>query len=191
MLYLYLNHPLIAMIIRDKNQKTVYSVVSHKKYSDGFANIYRVDFKQLKAKSMIRVLVVDTNLALVDELDYFEFIANCSDVNAAPSVNLEALKAKLNTDVIQSIEQHKRIESESQNRLIDIKINSMENYFEKQINKVKRLQKKVQQEDIQRMRIGEIENLENRKDEKIGELMGQKEGSLGFEVLGVLEVFYG
>jgi len=187
-LYLYLNHPIIAMIIRDKNQKTVYSVLSHKKYSDGFAIIYRVDFKQLKAKSMIRVLVVDTNLALVDELDYFEFIANCSEVKAEPSVNLEALKAKLNAEVIQSIEQHKRIESESQNRLIDIKINSMENYFEKQINKVKRLQNKVQQEDIQRMRIGEIDNLENRRDEKIGELMGQKDGSLGFEVLGVLEI---
>ena len=188
MLYLYLNHPIIAMIIKDKNQKTVYSVVSYKKYSDGFAIIYRVDFKQLKAKSMIRVLVVDTNLALVEELDYFEFIANCSEVKAEPSVILEELKAKLNSKVIQSIEQHKSIESASQNRLIDIKINSMENYFEKQINKVKRLQKKVQQEDIQRMRIGEIDNLENRRDEKIGELMGQKEGSLGFEVLGVLEI---
>jgi len=187
-LYLYLNHPIIAMIIRNKNHKTVYSVVSHKKYVDGFAIIYRVDFKQLKAKSMIRVLIVDTNLALVEELDYFEFIVNCSEVKAEPTVNLEALKAKLNTELIQSIEQHKRTESESQNRLIDIKINSMENYFEKQINKVMRLQKKVHQEDIQRMRIGEIDNLKNRRDEKIEELMGQKEGSLGFEVLGVLEI---
>jgi hypothetical protein len=38
------------------------------------------------------------------------------------------------------------------------------------------------------MRGKEIDNLENRKDEKIGELMGQKDGSLGFEVLGVLEI---
>jgi len=176
------------MIIRDKNYKTVYSVVSHKKYNSGFAIIYRVDFKQLKAKSMIRVLVVDTNLSLVEELDYFEFIADSREIKAEPTVNLEALKAKLNSKVIQSIEKHKGIESESQNRLIDIKINSMENYFEKQINKVKRLQNKVQQEDIVRMRIGEIENLENRRDEKIDELMGQKEGSFGFEVLGVLEI---
>ncbi len=187
-LYLYLNHPIIGMIIREKNHKTLYSVISHKKYSRGFAIVYRVDFKQLKTKSMIRVLVVDTNLTLVDELDYFEFIVNAKELKVEPTVNLEELKAKLNREVIQSIEQHKRIESESQNRLIEIKIDSMKNYFEKQINKVKRLQKKVHQEDIQRMRIGEIENLENRRDEKVLELMGQKEGSLGFEVLGSLEI---
>jgi SNF2 family DNA or RNA helicase len=187
-LYLYLNHPIIAMIIRDKNYKSVYSVVSHKDYSSGFAIIYRVDFKQLKVKSMIRVIVVDKNLALVEELDYFEFISKCSEAKAKSSINLEELKAKLNLKVIQFIEQHKQIESKSQNRLIDIKINSMQNYFEKQINKVKRLQKKVQQEDIVRMRIGEIENLENRRDEKIRELMGQKEISFGFEILGVLEI---
>ena len=187
-LYLYLNHPIIAIIIRDRNHKTLYSVVSHTKYSDGFAIIYRVDFKQLKVKSMIKVLVVDTHLDLVDELDYFEFIVNCRKSQAQPTQNLEALKAKLNTKVIQSIEQHKRTESASQNRLIDIKINSMENYFEKQINKRKRLEREVHQEDIRRMRIKEIENLENQRYEKIGELMGQKEGSLGFEVLGSLEI---
>ncbi len=190
-LYLYLNHPIIGMIIRGKNHKTLYSVLSHKKYGAGFAIIYRVDFKQLKTKSMIRVLVVDTNLTLVDELDYFEFIVNAKELKGEPTVNLEELKAKLNTKVIQSIEQHKRIESEFQNRLIDIKIDSMKNYFEKQISKAKRLQKKVHQEDIQRMRIGEIENLENRRDEKILELMGQKDGALWFKVLGSLEVFHG
>jgi len=41
------------------------------------------------------------------------------------------------------------------------------------------------------MRIGEIENLENRRDEKIRELMEQKEISFGFEVFGVLGVFNG
>jgi hypothetical protein len=66
-LYLYLNHPIISIIIRDKNYKTVYSVVSHKQYNNSFAIIYRVDFRQLKERSMIRVLIVDTNLDLVDE----------------------------------------------------------------------------------------------------------------------------
>jgi len=187
-LYLYLNHPIISIIIRDKNYKTVYSVVSHKQYNNSFAIIYRVDFRQLKERSMIRVLIVDTNLDLVDELDYFEFIHNCRETKAKPNINLEALKAKLNSKVIEAIEQHKLIESASQNRLIDIKINSIENYFEKQINKVQRLQKKVQQEDIQRMRIGEIENLKNQKDKKIKELESQKEISSSFEILGIVGI---
>lgn len=187
-LYLYLNHPIISMIMRDKRYKIIYSVVSHTKYRDGFALIYRVDFKQLKTKSMIRVLVVDRDLSFVNELDYFEFISNCSEVKANSTVNLEELKNKLNAEVIKSIEKHKQIESKSQNRLIDIKINSIQNYFDKQIDKAKRLQKKVHQEDILRMRIREVENLENRRDEKIRELIGQKEGNLGFEVLGLVEI---
>ena len=187
-LYLYLNHPVMAIIIKDKNHKTLYAKISHSGYGDGFAIIYRVDFNQLKSKSMIRVLVVDRALSLLDELDYFEFIVNCKVFKGEATRNLEALKAKLNSKVIQSIEQHKNIELASQNRLIEIKIDSMKSYFEKQINKVKRLQKKVKQEDIQRMRIGEVENLENRRDEKILELEGQKEGSMEFEILGVVGI---
>jgi hypothetical protein len=50
------------------------------------------------------------------------------------------------------------------------------------------LQKKVQQEDIQRMRIGEIENLKNQKDKKIKELESQKEISSSFEILGIMGI---
>jgi superfamily II DNA or RNA helicase len=187
-LYLYLNHPIIKMIAKERSFKTAYSVVNLKGYSQGFALIYRVDFKQLKAKSMMRVIVVDKALIKVDELDYFDFMGKCSMSKSKPSTNLVQIQKRLQPIVIESIEQHKQIESEVQNRLIDIKIDSIESYFIKQINKVKRLEQKVQQEDIVRMRIGEIGNLEARCKEKVEELMGQREIFSGFEVLGVLEI---
>jgi hypothetical protein len=191
MLYLYLNHPIIKMITKKRSSKTAYSVVNLKGYSQGFALIYRVDFKQLKAKSMMRVIVVDKELSKVDELDYFEFMARCSMSKAKPSTDLVQIQKRLQPIVIESIEQHKQVESEIQNRLIDIKIDSIESYFTKQINKVKRLEQKVQQEDIVRMRIGEIGNLETRCKEKVEELEGQREIFSGFEVFGVLEVYDG
>ena len=140
---------------------------------------------------MIRVMVVDNDLSLIEEVDYFEFIGGCSNTQAEPTLNLAEIKTKLNSKVINSIEQHKRIESEAQNRLIDIKIDSITNYFEKQIKKVKRVQKDVQQEGIVRMRVGEVENLEAKCRDKVDELMGQREIFSGFEVFGVLEIYNG
>ena len=49
----------------------------------------------------------------------------------------------------------------------------------------------MQQEDIVRMRVGEIGNLEARCKEKVEELMGQREIFSGFEVFGVLEISEG
>lgn len=60
----------------------------------------------------------------------------------------------------------KKDEAQKQMRLINIKIDSINSYFEKQINKVKKLEQKVSQEDVKRMRIGEIENLKIKEPKK-------------------------
>ena len=60
--------------------------------------------------------------------------------------------------------------------------------FEKQINKVKKLEQKVLQEDVKRMRIGEIENLKSQREKKLEELEEQKNVKSSFEILGVMEI---
>ena len=187
-LYLYLNHPIISIITKDKKHKTLYGTLTHATYKNAYAIIYRVDFKGLKTKSMIRVLVLDEKFIKIDELDYFEFISLCSSTTIQPKINLESIKQKANAQIIQSVQKHKEKEIQTQNRLIDIKIDSISSYFEKQIAKTKRLKNKAQQEDILRMRVGEVSNLEMKREEKVAELMGMKEVFEGFEVLGVLEI---
>lgn len=56
------------------------------------------------------------------------------------------------------------------------------------MEKVKRLEQKLSNEDVKRMRIGEIENLKIQKEKKIQELENQKEIKSSFEVLGCLEI---
>jgi superfamily II DNA or RNA helicase len=187
-LYLYLNNPIISIITRDKIHKTIYSIVSSDKYKDNYAVVYRVNFKQMKNKSVIRTIVFDKNLALIDEIDYFEFINECSHTETTININLEEIKTKSTTLIIKSIEEQKVIEAINQNRQIDIKINSINNYFDKQMEKVKRLEQKLSNEDVKRMRIGEIENLKIQKEKKIQELENQKEIKSSFEVLGCLEI---
>lgn len=185
-LYLYLDNPIISIIIKDKKDKTIYSNLSHTKYTNGYAVIYRANMKQLKEKSYIKTIVLDKELELIDEVDYFEFMDSCVAVNIKTDENLEEIKRRSNHHVISSIEMQKKLESLAQNRLIDTKINSITNHFEKQINKVTRLEQKVSQEDVKRMKIGEIENLKTQCNQKIEELGSQKEIKSDFEILGVV-----
>ena len=187
-LYLYLDSPILSMIIRDMPQQTTYAQVSHTRYTDGYAVIYRADFQQLKDKSLIKTVILDRALKWVDEVDYFEFIEGCSESSATNSTDFESVKASAMQYIIESIKKQELQESASQCRLIEIKIDSISNYFEKQINKVKRLQQNVKQEDIQRMRIAEVENLKQRRDEKIVELEEQKKVSSRFESLGIIGI---
>lgn len=169
-------------------QQTIYAQVSHTRHTEGYAVIYRADLQQLKDKSLIKTVILDKALKLVEEEDYFEFIEGCSESSATNPTDFEGVKASAMPYIIESIQQQELLESASQHRLIEIKIDSISNYFEKQINKVKRLQQNVKQEDIQRMRIAEVENLKQRRDEKITELEEQKRVSSRFEILGILGV---
>jgi len=187
-LYLYLNSPILSMITRDMPQQTIYTHISHSSYTDGYAIIYRADFRQLKDRSVVKSTILDKALGFVDEVDYFEFIEGCSESRVTDSTDFESIKSAAMPYIIESIQKQERLESSAQQRLIEIKINSISNYFEKQINKVKRLQQNVKQEDIQRMRMGEIENLKQRRDEKIAKLEKQKRVSSRFELLGIVGV---
>jgi len=187
-LYMYINNPILNIIVRDKTYRIIYTKVSNTKYKNDYAVIYRVDFKQLKNKSFIKTIILNKENVTVDELDYFEFINVCSDINIQTETNLETIKTLVNHEVVRSIEKLKTIEMEKQNRQIDIKIQSISKHFEKQINRAKRLELKVLHEDVKRMRIAEVENLTRQKNIRIGELEKQKNITSSFEILGVLQL---
>jgi SNF2 family DNA or RNA helicase len=187
-LYLYLNHPIISIITKNKNYTTLYSIISHQKYKDGYTVIYRVDLQQLKSKSYIKAVILDSALGYVEEIDYFKFINDCDAAKETKGMHFETVKSKASVYIIRNIEAQKSIEEQNQNRQIEIKIDSIKNYFDKQIKKVKRLEQKVLQEDVKRMRIGEIENLKSQRDKKIQELESQKEISSSFEILGIVGI---
>jgi len=188
-LYLYLNHKLMRMIISLMDrEKKLYTMLKHNYYKNGYAVIFRLNFKQLKVKSILQVIVVDNNMQFINEVDYFEFIRDCSKSDSEFDRDLKGLEEKVLIEVIKSKEKHEIRESTIQNRLIDIKINSIKNYFQKKINKAKRLKKKVNDEGIIRMKIGQVENLEVKEKDKINELMNQKRMVSDFEILGIVGI---
>jgi len=88
--------------------------------------------------------------------------------------------------VIDSINRQEQDISENYNALIDVKLESINEHFNKQINRAKRIRDKVQQQDINRMRVAEIDNLEAQKKSKIELLLKQKKTSSSFEILSII-----
>jgi SNF2 family DNA or RNA helicase len=187
-LYLFLNHPIISIITKNRSHKLLYTSVQTDKYENGFAVLYRLDLQQIKPRSILKMLILNKDLEAMDEVDYFEFIQECRNNTSEVQIDFEDIKNRVSDKIIQSIEQFKSIESISQNKRIDIKINSISSYFDKQISKVERLSQQVPQEDVRRMRIGQVDNLKIKRDEKIEELEKQKEINSTFEILGIVEV---
>jgi superfamily II DNA/RNA helicase len=187
-LYLFLNNPIIRMIASAKNYSTMYSTANNPNYPNKVAVIYRADFKQQKPKSIIKTLILDNELSFIDELDYFEFISNCTPIELKSNVDFGKLKSNVTHQIVRCLEKYKISEIENQTRIIDIKINSVKSYFEKQINRASRMEEKVLHEDVKRMKIGEIDNLKNQRDKKINDLEKQKNSTSSFEILGLIEL---
>jgi hypothetical protein len=180
------------MITRQKRPKIIYTILKHSKYNSGFAIVYRVDMKQIKSKSYIKTMIFNDDLICREEQDYFEFVDGCEAVEqTALTFDAQSIKSKVTPFIIQSMETQKAIENENQNRLIETKINSITSYFERQIQRSKKSQAQVLQEDVKRMRVAEADNLILQRDIKIAELEAQREIKGSFEILGVvrLEVY--
>jgi len=187
-LYLFINSPIIDMILRGINYSTIYSKAINPNYINKIAIIYRADFKQAKPKSFIKTLILEKDFSFFEEIDYFEFISECSSVDLESSINFDDIKSSVIPQITNSIESCKKVELEKLSNLVDTKINSISSYFEKQINRVRRLERKVSHEDIRRMRVGEIDNLIEQKERKIKELELQKTINTSFEILGMIEL---
>lgn len=187
-LYLFLNSPIMNMITKESGYDTIYSKASNINYKNKFAVIFRADFKQHKPKSFIKTLVLEKDLSFFEELDYFEFISNCSPAELKTNTDFSKLKADAAPEIINYLENYKISELEDQTRIVDVKIQSVNNYFNKQIDKARRMEEKVLHEHVKRMKIGEIDNLKYQRDTKIINLEKQKTITSSFEILGLIEL---
>ena len=185
-LHLTLNNPIIGILTKDRSYTTLYANLTSKVYCNKFAVIYRVDFKQQKIKSFINTLLLNEDYSLFKEVDYFNFIENCQVNTENESIDFDGVKNDIASVVIERINKKEEEISENYNSLIDVKIESINEHFNKQIRRAKKLKDKVQQQDINRMRVAEIDNLINQKNKKLKELDQQKSIQKSFEILSIL-----
>ncbi|MDD3060225.1 MAG: helicase-related protein [Sulfurimonas sp.] len=186
-LYIFLDSPIISMITKESLVSFMYSSLTHTTYKNAYAIIYRAEFLELRSKNILKTMIVDSAFAFAHELDYFEFMDGVLE-DSKETFETANIKQNATVQVIKSLERQKDVEQQNQNRQIDIKINSIKSHFEKQINKVKRVEEKLHQDDVKRMRTAEIENLKKQRDKKVEELEAKREVKSSFEILGIVRL---
>jgi len=184
MLFLSIAHPFIMMIAPSKNATPLYTTLRHSHYQSMVGVIYRADIHARKPKSSLCITLVN-DTRTVETLDYFDFMAHATPSNEISTKDAEAIKSRLMPHMMHHIETLKSDESESLNRLIDVKIHSLANYYDKKIIQAKKMEAKVTEEGVLRMREAQIDNLIEDKRLKIAELEKQREIAGSFEILGM------
>ena len=186
--YIFLNHPIISLITKNKKIEKVYSVAKHSSYNNIYAIIYRLELNSQKNRSFLKTVLIDENYKLIDNIDYFDFISDCKEIENFSEVDFTKAEDIAKRFIVNELKTQREKEKKEQNRIIDIKINSVKNYFAKRIEQAKRVENKLTQIDVKRMKLAEIENLEKKRNEKIKELENAKEVAGSFEILGVAKV---
>ena len=79
-------------------------------------------------------------------------------------------------------------ENKSNNRIIDVKVNSVKNHFDKQKTKILEVINKIKDNDIKRMKTAEIENITSKQVSKITELEQYRNITHSFETLGIIQI---
>jgi superfamily II DNA/RNA helicase len=187
MVFLSISHPFIMMIAPNKQSTSLFAHVAHPKFANCTGVIYRADIHARKAKSSLLVTLQYPNGA-IETCDYFDFMAEVQSSDSTTTNDAESIKNSIMPHIMNHIETLKADESESLNRLIDVKIQALTNYYDKKIAQAKKMEAKVREEGVLRMREAQIDNLIEDKDSKIIALEKQREIAGSFEILGMMEI---
>ena len=179
---------LLKLLLKDKKPNVIHAILSSSQFSNSYAVIYRIDFTAIKAKSVLETLVFNNDLSIVEHTDYFDFINKCSYFETAKFEELNNLKTNANHYIIEREQAIKERELETLNSLIDIKVKSITQHFEKQISRAHKIEMKVSQADVKRMRVAEVSNLKEQLNEKIQTLNNQKKITSSYEILGFIKI---
>lgn len=187
MLFLSISHPFIMMIAPNKSATPLYTTIAHPNYPRAVGVIYRADIHARKPKSSLCITLLN-DVGTVETLDYFDFITHATQVNEIDTSDLDSIKNRTMPHVMSYIEKLKSEESEVLYRLIDVKIQALTNYYDKKIAQAKKMEAKVIEEGVLRMREAQIDNLIEDKRLKIAELEKQREIAGSFEILGMVGI---
>jgi SNF2 family DNA or RNA helicase len=187
MLFLSISHPFIMMIAPNKSATPPYTIITHPNYSSSVGVIYRTDIHARKPKSSLCITLLNDS-ETAETLDYFDFITHATQVNEIGTSDADNIKNRTMPHIVGYIEEVKSVESNALYRLIDVKIQALTNYYDKKITQAKKMESKVREEGVLRMREAQIDNLIEDKLLKIAELEKQREISGSFEILGIVKL---
>lgn len=182
-------HPLIK-IIADNSQCDLGDFSCVNSSLDGsFAIVYKTEFSSFKTTIKHKVLVLNSDLKKIQDIDYYTFFENSKNINHLSShSDLKPVKSKAQKIISEvfnnSLLHEKMIASETLKK----KKNALKLHFKKKHDMAIKASKKATQVDIIRMRQSQLDNINDLEKERISQLENKMMVSGSFQILSVIEM---
>lgn len=186
-LYFFINNPLISLINKKSNPIISHCHVNNQKYTNKIAIVFRVNLNKYKNKTLLKTIIVDVN-DYIEEVDFFDFVSESKDISEYNKIDQKQLAILSNKYIINYLDHLIEEEINSNNRIIDVKVNSVKNHFDKQRAKITEVINKINHKDVTRMKMSEIENITIKQNTKIEELEKYRSISHSYEILGIIQI---
>ena len=180
--------PLTRMLLKGKAIVEGIVLAEHKRFSNGYVCIGRLDMNSRKTQSKLVTLFISHDYKSYKEIDFELFMSGLENDSRITDFETESLKQFASTILIKQLDQERKAFEKNISKQIDQKINSLNSYMEKRIKTSKRLVSSVKESNIIRMKLSEIENLENQQSRRIRELELQKKITASYKILGLIQL---
>lgn len=186
-IYFFINNPIVDIITKNKNPIIPFCQVKNNNHSNKYAIVFKININHYKKKAQLKTIIIDEN-ENVEELDFFDFINESKNSTNDNKIDLNQLASFSNNHIIKYLDILMQQENKSNNRIIDVKVNSVKNHFDKQKTKILEVINKIKDNDIKRMKTAEIENITSKQVSKITELEQYRNITHSFETLGIIQI---
>jgi superfamily II DNA or RNA helicase len=184
-----MSHPLMKIIADDSQcDFDNYSFVSSN--MDGsFAVVYKTEFKSFKSSINHKVVILDSELNKLQDIDYYTFYENSKSIDKhLDSSELKKVKdlaqKTISEDFNKSLEYEKMITLETLKK----KKKALLKHFSKKREIAATAEKRAIQADIIRMRQSQLDNVNDLEKSRIQQLESKMKVSGSFQILSVIRI---
>lgn len=186
--YFSLSHPLIKMVLKKQND-IVYSMLQNQSLDNGYAVVYREEIIAHKKTSVLKTLVFDNDLNIIDDPDYYTFVSESINISSNKAVEeLQVKKNAMEPFIIKKLEINVADRKATASRLIDQKVLALKEHYEKRRAHAQKMKEKVANLDVIRMRRAQVDNINELEMKKIALLEKQKEVTGSYQILSVMRI---
>lgn len=186
--YLSLSHPMIKMVVQ-KQGEISFANAKNSAVGEGYAVVYREEINAHKKTSRLKTVVFNNASKPLNNPDYYTFAVQCK--NIAPSGSLEDLTEKMGmieSFIIDRLEKNIADQKRATKHLLNQKILALKEHYEKKRKHAKKMEEKVHNLDVIRMRRAQVENINQLEIKKIAALQKQMEVTGSYQILGVVKL---
>lgn len=189
--YISLSHPFLKMMTDDALE-LCYSSATHSTYKSGYAIVYKEDIHAHKTFTTLKAVVVNAQLEFVENVDYYSFAANCNSISTETSIDiLESKKVSIESQIIKQLNISLASKKAETEQLINQKILVLQEHYEKKRIYAQKMEAKVSNLDVIRMRQAQVENIKQLEAQKIDTLKKQLDVNGNYKIIAMMEIVNG